>query len=973
MAASPSPYTSQRVEYVPSEQEKMRFELGYGAKNAPGRIALREASRIGSILEGYNKGTPGAAEKFFGYSPTLQDYKNIVTNQPNYLRKFEQYEPKEAAKGGLMALRGYADGGSAEKVVPDYIKEAVAAQEAKNKYPVAGTGTYTPPTTPQWIQDAVNADAAKKAAAASTPKGPAYSIADALTGYTAGYDPTQKEFAGMTNPYAQQALTEITNLQTPAEYKAATDLYGQLASGLQGMANYTPQQATAGRATAAQGTAAQMGNVADVTAPTLADVQMNRGDIRDIAPIAAEAFGYDPTLAEASNYDAAAMQAPEGIAALGYDAAQMQAAQMNRADVRDVNAQLADVERYNASLMGAPADIASQSYEAAQAAAAQANRGDIRDVTASTATASTYNAALMGAPQGIAALDYEAAQAQGSQMKGPSSWTEAGTAEKYMNPYIQNVVDIEKREANRDYQRQLNELNKQAVGAKAYGGSRLAIERSEAARNQAMKLADIEAKGLNEAYQQGMGQFATEQGQTLQAGQANLSAAQQTALANQQALNSQRQTFVTQALEAARNNYGGQLTAEQQNQVAQNATAQFNAQNQTQISQINAQLGITAQQANQQADIGLTQLNTQNQQQTAIANQASTNAQRSQYIAQALQAAQTNYGGQLTAAQQNQIAQNAAAQFNAQSQNTVYNNYVAQQLAAQQGNQQMDFGVGQLNTQMEQQANAANQAAINAQRSQYVTQALQAAQNNYGGQLTAAQQNQIAQNAEAQFNAQANMATSQYNAGAANTAGQVYATALNQNSQFNAAQDFVAQQMMMGIDMQTATKNADLKYGTSLAQGQLTMQGLLANQAKDLTVGQANMNATNAMTMNNINNATNASVANAGYATDVSKTNVMAGLTANHQGIGALTAAMGAGSGMLQSGVAQTDFATNKIDLLGKAATTTNQLEQNYLDQQQKNAQNTTFGTNQVVNPAMNMLQGTAAATGSTNTNTAVR
>jgi hypothetical protein len=1005
----------------------MRFELGYGAKNAPGRIMLRNASRLGSIAENFIAGKPGSAKAFYGYEPAMQDYANMANGIYDPMRKYAQPTTKEAAKGGLMSLRGYASGGltaGQSQFVQDVAKRIAKGEQPSqadidrlNKIETT-TGKPVSPYIDTGTGNLGNKANAKAAAAiaenkANPPKPPQFTLGDTLA-QTAGYDYSQAydvvrnpdtgaiesrtptKYGGITNYAGQQAMDIVYGNQMPSEYAAASDLYGQLASGLQGMANYTPQQvsaptATAGQATAAtaraqQATASQMGDVADVTAPELQYFQADRGGIRDVAPSEAKAIGYDPTLAEASNYTAAQMQAPEGIAALGYDAAQMQAAQMNRADVRDVNAKQADVERYNASLMNAPADIASQNYEAAQAAAAQANRGDIRDVTAPTATASTYNAALMGAPQGIAALDYDAAQAQGSQMKGPSSWTEAGTAEKYMNPYIQNVVDIEKREANRDYQRQLNELNKQAVGAKAYGGSRLAIERSEAARNQAMKLADIEAKGLNEAYQQGIGQFATEQGQSLQAGQANLTAAQQTALANQQALNSQRQTFVTQALEAARNNYGGQLTAEQQNQVAQNATAQFNAQNQTQISQINAQLGITAQQANQQADIGLTQLNTQNQQQTALANQASTNAQRSQYIAQALQAAQANYGGQLTAAQQNQIAQNAAAQFNSQSQNTAYNNYVAQQLAAQQANQQMDFGVGQLNTQMEQQANAANQAAINAQRSQYVTQQLEALKNNYGGELTAAQLNQAAKNFELQFNAQADMAISQYNAGVKNTAGQYYATALNQNSQFNSAQALAAQQLNQGMDAQVVMANLQANLGVDAAQAGLIMQGALANQQTAYNTGalnaqlgtnvslqnaqlgtQANiatMQGQNQIALGNAANQTQISGLNAQLGAQVGIANQSADLTANQQGIGALIGAMGAGSGMLQSGGAQTDWTNNQVTNLGKIADAQVGKEAEYLKNYAGNASTVLGMPTNITSGPLNALSGTPAAPG---------
>ena len=377
---------------------------------------------------------------------------------------------------------------------------------------------------------------------------------------------------------------------------------------------------------------------------------------------------------------------------------------------------------------------AAAGYKPTDVQAAQLDRGSVRDIAAQKAEVERYKAEMMNAPSDISAQNYQAALADLNQMQGPKSWTDQGTSEQYMSPYMQNVVDIQKREANRDYAKQLQELNKQATAAGAYGGSRQAIERSEAARNQATRLGDIEAQGLEKAYQSGMGQFSAEQGLGLQAGQANLSAAQQTAQQNQAAINQQRSQYVQQALDAAKVNYGGQLTAAQQNQVAQNAAYQFNASAQNLANNNYVQQQLAAQQANQGMDFNVGQMNTANQQQTNLANQTATNQQRSQYVQNALAAAQTNYGGQLTAEQQNQVAQNAAAQYNATNaqnvnlanagaQNTANQQLAAQQLAAQQANQQAGLtanqqgiaalqGVGQNAAGLASTGTAANQAGI---------------------------------------------------------------------------------------------------------------------------------------------------------------------------------------------------------------------------------------------------------------------
>lgn len=117
----------------------------------------------------------------------------------------------------------------------------------------------------------------------------------------------------------------------------------------------------------------------------------------------------------------------------------------------------------------------------------------------------------LGTPEAFA----QAQEAYKAAMAGlpPESWTAAGTAEKYMSPYMQNVINIQKDEANRDYAQQLQKLGASAAGQGAFGGSRHAILEAEAERNQARLLNEIQAKGQQEAYAAGMGQFSKEQDQ----------------------------------------------------------------------------------------------------------------------------------------------------------------------------------------------------------------------------------------------------------------------------------------------------------------------------------------------------------------------------------------------------------------------------------------------------------------------------
>ena len=72
----------------------------------------------------------------------------------------------------------------------------------------------------------------------------------------------------------------------------------------------------------------------------------------------------------------------------------------------------------------------------------------------------------------------------------------------YMSPYMQNVVDVQNREAQRGADIAGNVRGAQAARAGAFGGSRQAIENAEAQRNLAMIKNQNQAQGLQQAYQQ---------------------------------------------------------------------------------------------------------------------------------------------------------------------------------------------------------------------------------------------------------------------------------------------------------------------------------------------------------------------------------------------------------------------------------------------------------------------------------------
>ena len=119
--------------------------------------------------------------------------------------------------------------------------------------------------------------------------------------------------------------------------------------------------------------------------------------------------------------------------------------------------------------------------------------------------------------QGVAGLTLP------SNMGGftPQSFTSPGTAQQYMNPYLQASLDPQLAEIRR--QSDINRLGYtgKLTQAGAYGGSRQAIMDSENNRNLGSQLALTTGQGYNTAYDKAANQFNTEQATGLQAQGAN--------------------------------------------------------------------------------------------------------------------------------------------------------------------------------------------------------------------------------------------------------------------------------------------------------------------------------------------------------------------------------------------------------------------------------------------------------------------
>lgn len=128
-------------------------------------------------------------------------------------------------------------------------------------------------------------------------------------------------------------------------------------------------------------------------------------------------------------------------------------------------------------------------------------------------------------------------QAAMSTVESPETYGRSIGA--FMSPYMQNVVDVQKREAARQSAMMGTQQQAQATGAGAFGGYREALQRAERERNLGQQMNDIQTRGLEAAYQGAQGTLGNFLGLQSQYG------AQQQAL-RQQGLSQAYQDFMNE-------------------------------------------------------------------------------------------------------------------------------------------------------------------------------------------------------------------------------------------------------------------------------------------------------------------------------------------------------------------------------------------------------------------------------------------
>lgn len=139
-------------------------------------------------------------------------------------------------------------------------------------------------------------------------------------------------------------------------------------------------------------------------------------------------------------------------------------------------------------------------------------KGYAKDTLAKTAQLTDINTNPYKTYEGkrnadLAPMQTQAMQGAANMSAGPEAFSQGIGG--YMSPYMQNVVDIGKREAARQSGIMGTQQQAQAAQAGAFGGSRDAIMRAERERNLSQQMGDIQDKGMQSAYDQAANQFRT--------------------------------------------------------------------------------------------------------------------------------------------------------------------------------------------------------------------------------------------------------------------------------------------------------------------------------------------------------------------------------------------------------------------------------------------------------------------------------
>jgi hypothetical protein len=277
--------------------------------------------------------------------------------------------------------------------------------------------------------------------------------------------------------------------------------------------------------------------------------------------------------------------------------------------------------------MSTPSRVTTQNYSAPQMQAAQTNFAPNIQHYDMNAAQTNFDASSM---------------LQQHQMDRPDMFGQA-QVDQYMSPYIQNVLDVQKREALTDAKKAQLAQNLGAVRQGSYGGARQLLATTERERALGQQLGDIQARGLQSAFENSQQQFERDRtagmsadSQNLQArlqtqglganlaqqvALANLSSEQQARVQNQAARMQAQELSVNTGLQTALANLSAQQQANVQNQAAALQTQGLNAEQALRAALANQQADLTVGQQNLNASLDTQRLGATTGLQALLANQ----------------------------------------------------------------------------------------------------------------------------------------------------------------------------------------------------------------------------------------------------------------------------------------------------------------------------------------------------------------
>lgn len=192
---------------------------------------------------------------------------------------------------------------------------------------------------------------------------------------------------------------------------------------------------------------------------------------------------------------------------------------------------------------------------------------------------------------------------------------------QYKNPYAEEVIDSQRENMYRDYNRQNAQRALAAAKSGSFGGSREAVGRYLAEEGMNDRLRTFEADSRNENWRQAQAMFSTDQARALQAAQSNQDVSSKYAMANQQTKSQYDMANAQRAQQYRLANQQSFMTSAANNQQAAMQARLANQQTDLSAAHFFADKNMQAQMANQQSGMQNAQFRQDKAMQARLANQ----------------------------------------------------------------------------------------------------------------------------------------------------------------------------------------------------------------------------------------------------------------------------------------------------------------------------------------------------------------